>query len=336
MLDLIIPVFKNKPGLYRTLLSIGMDYPQNSLYITIVDDDSNENYNDIIGLFQHLYPIRVLALSENRGPGYARQYGLEHTKEPYVSFVDCGDTYSTPLMLHRMMQTVDHNPDIVFFSWAHGEELKNGEVSFIPPVHNRMHGKLYQRKFLEDHKISFSSKITRANEDIGFNMNCRLCANSYSRDHKCNAIFMSDDMAIIWRYNEDSITRKNECSFYYKEQALGLAVCGGEAIDNGILNNADEHLVLSEIYSTMCTLYTFWLSTKNRRPEFLDECTAGCLYFYKNYFKKVLRHNPDIMRLEWYKTLRDELSSIENPICDKMISFDLLGWLNYLEEIDHH
>lgn len=86
MLDLIIPVFNNKAGLYRTLLSIGMDYPQNSLYITIVDDNSNENYNDIIELFQHFYPIRILILPENHGPGYARQYGLEHTKRTLCFF----------------------------------------------------------------------------------------------------------------------------------------------------------------------------------------------------------------------------------------------------------
>ena len=44
-LDLIIPTYNNKQGLFRTLFSLGIDSNAN---ITIVDDCSDETYEDVI------------------------------------------------------------------------------------------------------------------------------------------------------------------------------------------------------------------------------------------------------------------------------------------------
>ena len=46
MLDIIIPVYKNKRGLQRTLASINTNY-LDRIKVTVVDDESHEDYSDI-------------------------------------------------------------------------------------------------------------------------------------------------------------------------------------------------------------------------------------------------------------------------------------------------
>lgn len=71
MLDLVIPVYKNKAGLYRSLFSIGTE-TYKKVFVTIVDDCSGDNYDDIVEFFQKFFPIRVIYLQKNVGPGMAR------------------------------------------------------------------------------------------------------------------------------------------------------------------------------------------------------------------------------------------------------------------------
>ena len=97
MLDLIIPVYNNREGLMRSLMSLGLE--TEGLYVTIVDDCSSVEYDDIIKMFIKAFPIQYFKLPVNSGPGVARQWGLDHTDHDFVAFLDCGDTYTSPLIL---------------------------------------------------------------------------------------------------------------------------------------------------------------------------------------------------------------------------------------------
>ena len=66
-LDLIIPVYKNIPQLYRTLLSVGMECDPKKLSVTVVDDfsEQDEKYDDVIKFFSKFFPIRVIKSKKN-------------------------------------------------------------------------------------------------------------------------------------------------------------------------------------------------------------------------------------------------------------------------------
>ena len=83
MIDLIIPYDNNPEGLKRTLESIAPDI----FDIHIIDDHSD--YSLPIIFHQYSYS----RLNMNRGPGYARQYGIDHTTNPYIMFIDTGDIF---------------------------------------------------------------------------------------------------------------------------------------------------------------------------------------------------------------------------------------------------
>ena len=90
--------------------------------VTIVDDCSGDNYDDIISIFQKFFPIRAIYLSKNVGPGMARQEGLNKATQPYVAFLDCGDIYTSPDRLLECLQVVKDYPECYMYSWGHFEE----------------------------------------------------------------------------------------------------------------------------------------------------------------------------------------------------------------------
>ena len=67
-------------------------------------------------------------------------------------------------------------------------------------------GKLYKRAFIDRYKIHFPSD-SRSNEDNGFNMMCKLCANQNEQ------IKYIQDITYYWHFKEDSITRKDNANY---------------------------------------------------------------------------------------------------------------------------
>lgn len=325
MLDLIIPVYNDKEGLCRSLMSIGTECNPKELFITIIDDASTVDYSSVIQTFQQFYPIRILKMKKNGGPGKARQYALEHTKEPYLMFLDCGDVFVTPESLRNIMATVISMPNFDLYEWGYNTETIDGYLEREGCMTNRLHGKVYKRDFIYDKNIHFCVESSYQQEDIGFNINVRL--------HKPQ-VYQNDDTVITWKFDENSITRQNDCAFYYQKSASGLAFTVGAAIDNAMQNGVEHKDIISQIYDCMAADYIFYLSCKNRRPEFLEETYAGCLLFYVKYFKRIPEEEQDIELFKniWYNILRNHMDDENDPIRDKMVSFDILGWLNQLEK----
>ena len=50
--------------------------------ITIIDDCSSISYD-----------VKTIRMPQNGGPGAARQYGISFTSEPFIMFIDAGDTF---------------------------------------------------------------------------------------------------------------------------------------------------------------------------------------------------------------------------------------------------
>lgn len=328
--DLIIPSYKDRKGLYSTLMSIGM---VNDVNVVIVDDCSGEDYSEVIETFSLFFPIKVFKTSKNGGPGIARQFGVDHTFNEYIVFIDCGDVFTTPLALPLMINEMDLNPELNFISFAHYTE-GDGGLTVVDSSHNRIHGKIYRRNFLSKYNIRFNTDCPRANEDIGFNMNCRLIVDQLQYENP-DGIFAgaNEEPTVIWRTNKSSITRQNDCAFYYKEQNNGLAHGAGFAIENarkyGVIEEICEHLK----YDVFCALYFFHISTLNRRPEFEQESLEGCLYFYKKFFKNNGEVDIELLTHYYYDNLRGLITDIGDPVTDAINPLTIYGFMSLLDNL---
>lgn len=103
MIDIIIPAYNSHDTIIRTLSSIAMQLNRNDLIVTIVND-GGKDYQDIVEIFKPLINIKEIGYEENRGPGYARQYGVDNTSAEFITFIDADDTFMEACSLSLMVQ----------------------------------------------------------------------------------------------------------------------------------------------------------------------------------------------------------------------------------------
>lgn len=333
-IDLIIPFFNDEKGLINTIMSIG-NYTQN-VDITIIDDCSTELTQQFPTVIQTLslltdHPIQILKTPKNIGPGLARQFGIENTHNDFIVFLDCGDIFYSPFSLSDMYNTIIGKPEAQVISFSHYSETLNG-LDIILSTHNRVGGKIYRRKFLENYNITFSN--TTANEDIHFNKNCRIICKQIERNTGKQALYMFDDCKTVWTYSENSITRKNNYAFFYKEQNIGSAIAAKHTLENLYKNNIDIDIINDYLYNTFIYMYFSFLFTSIKRPEFINESLSGALYFYNNCFKDCPIDTQLFTEKYWEELqiqANDPFSDIKETIPTLSI-FDFIKLLNEKKE----
>ena len=195
MVNIIIPVFHSRETLPRALKSLE-NQTDRKFIVTIVVDGDGEKYEDISAatpLNTHLF-----YLDKNYGPGFARQYALDLTPEMFkwIMFLD-SDDYLNPRAVEVLTYEAEHNnAEVVASSIIHEEVV--GLSNIIPAQDSRIwvHGKIYSNKFLKENEIRFPS--TDYNEDCLFNNLVFF---------KATRRFFVNEPLVIWKNNENSITR---------------------------------------------------------------------------------------------------------------------------------
>lgn len=274
MIDVIIPAYNAHDTIINTLNSILLQDISKILNVYIVDDGSDKNYNNIVNKFSKFLNIVELGLEKNSGPGFARQYGIDNSKSDYIIFIDADDIFYNNYSIKYMYECIKkNNLDIAIFDFI--EECKDIRIK-----HSNddiwMHGKIYKRKFLLDNKIKFND--TRQNEDSGFNRLCMLC-----NPH----VLFKNDVVYVWKYNENSITRKNKYkySFYGIE---GYAKNMVWVIKNAELKNCDKRKISKLIFKCLLEIYYYYLKYYDLKQSnlILGWCRDLNIYFKK--YEKIL------------------------------------------------
>lgn len=277
MLDIIIPTYKNKEGLRRTLSSINFSL-QPEITITVIDDCSEMYYNDILEDYSGL---QIFYLSKNSGPGNARQYGIEMTNQPYLTFIDTDDIFLNKDIFPMILNTIKENPNDVMFTW----QYKMGD-NISKETNNRMHGRVYKREFINRYNISFCPEASFTNEDIGFNRLCRMIIRDKGLPQK-----VFKDPIINYIKNENSITNFNKGEFFFRSQNKGLALNIIHDLNIAEKNQLSINIILEELNTIMASLYYTFLCTAYERPEFLQEAWEGARLFYYTAFLKYIEQN---------------------------------------------
>ena len=279
MIDLIIPYYKNIAGLTATLLSINYDVFQ----VTIVDDGS-DSAMDLADEFG----CNIILLGENHGPGYTRQWGINHTNNPYIMFIDTGDIFISKEIQEEIPKMIYKFNYVNMLVWPY---IYKDEIT--KQSDNRMHGKLYKRSFIEKYHINFCNDSSYMNEDIGFNRTCRIISKAIQEP-----IVFFDKPIIKWIENENSLTQKDNCAVLYRDQTRALSLVSIHTIETCRKNNIDTS---SEINQIAISLYYWFLQTVIKRPEFIKQAWEGAKIFYKKYENDInpntiILGNPEIKK----------------------------------------
>ena len=294
-IDVIIPAY-NVPEsiIFRCLSSIACQTLIDDLEITIVDDASDkeyvEGYKKVIGHFNERLKINLLRYEINGGPGVARQYGIDHTNNGYMTFIDADDTLNGAFALQALRNSIEMDKgnnimSVGVFDEVHGSELDNPDGPFLIP-HEKdmvwMFGKLYRRSFVDKYDIKFHP-TSRANEDNGFNTIIRLIANDQEN------IKLIPTHVYYWHENPNSITRANDHQYSYggsiRDSFYGFVENMIYAIKEAKVRCPYNGNITKWAVNTMVNIYQYYIEGYAMANEHAENNFKWCKRYYDEIFK---------------------------------------------------
>lgn len=339
-IDVIIPAY-NVPDhiLFRCLASIACQDLVQDVEVTIVDDASTkQNYHQVAKVFESIMKINVLRYETNGGPGVARQYGIDHTTNGYLTFIDADDTFNGALALKALKTGIEMQNGIFqmcvgVFDEIHEADVpqENGPVLMDHPNDMVwMFGKLYRRSFIDKYNIHFHES-SRANEDNGFNTLCKLCCNEYERINFIPA------HVYYWHENLNSITRVNDCQYSYggseRDSFYGYVENMIFAIKEAKKRNPYNGMIMMHAVSCMLHLYEYYIECYARAYEHAENNFKWCKRYYDEVFKEIEPNiSPDILAQHYNDAMRN--AYLGDKLAGIIPCMGIFEFLNKLKEED--
>ena len=311
-IDVIIPAYNvSDEILFRCLASIACQDIASDLEVTIVDDASTtQNYAAVAKYFDSILKINILRYETNGGPGVARQYGIDHTSNGYMTFIDADDTFNGSFALKALRNGIEMNNGVFqmcvgVFDEVHEMGLNPGEGPLLMPHEQDliwMFGKLYRRNFIDKYNIRFHES-SRANEDNGFNTICRLCS---SEQEQINFI---PAHVYYWHENPNSITRANDCQYSYggseRDSFYGYVENMIYAVKEAKKRKPYNGGITMWAVSCMLNIYEYYIECVERAPDHAANNWKWCKRYYDEVYSTLeedismeilAQHYNDVMR----------------------------------------
>lgn len=112
--SIIIPAY-NCEQFIRPMLQSVVDQTAKNFEVIVIDDGSTDATSSIVGEMIRICGRIRLIEQENRGPGMARNVGLENALGEYVVFLDADDLIDPNLIAHAYTRAKETDADIVIY-----------------------------------------------------------------------------------------------------------------------------------------------------------------------------------------------------------------------------
>ena len=224
MIDIIIPVYNARKTLELTLMSIKLQTIIDKINIYLIDDNSSEDYKDILNKYKDMNIIYI-KLDKNNGPAVARQKGIEMSSSKYIMFIDADDLLYDADSIKKLFNKIEEDYDYVVGITI--DEKQNTQIM----NESDLHGKIYKREFLLKNNIKFNN--TRIHEDNYFNNLVLLC------EPKQKELL---ENIYIYVDNKDSITNINKEKEF---ENLEIYISNiKEIIEEATKRNIEKYLII--------------------------------------------------------------------------------------------
>lgn len=313
---IIIPVYNAHDTIEHLLFSILNQSVKDICRVYLIDDYSEKDYFYLIDKFPWLDMV-ICRLDENGGPGVARNKGLELVVEddiPYIVFADADDCFYNYHSLEILYEQIPKN-DFVISAFLEEREDFNFHNNLLHiDVDIWLFGKLYKTKIIKDHSIHFPSNSE--NEDVAFNVWYKTCSEK---------ILQLEGATYIWKYNANSITRKNNNEYvYYCYTGLcnNLTYVFQKMKED---KNISEDKITIAIINRMIRLYLAYNSylKSSLSAERMLEFFNAVQFFYNKIYNPIEKKvTYEILENEW-----------DNILIHNGIPFVYLGWDSFIKKI---
>ena len=255
MIDIIIPIYNARKTLELTLMSIKLQTIIDKINIYLIDDDSSEDYKDILNKYKDMNIIYI-KLDKNNGPAVARQKGIEMSSSKYIMFIDADDLLYDADSIKKLFNKIEEDYDYVVGITI--DEKQNTQIM----NESDLHGKIYKREFLLKNNIKFNN--TRVHEDNYFNNLVLLC------EPKQKEIL---ENVYIYVDNKDSITNINKEKEF---ENLEIYISNiKEIIEEATKRNIEKYLIIKYLIMKLKYINRIYNKLSEKQQE-----------IFKNWLKK--------------------------------------------------
>lgn len=240
--------------------------------VILIDDVSPDNSAAVIQAYCDRDPrIRLIRRSENAGPGFVRNQGIDLARGRYVLFIDPDDYMPDPAHLSNIVAVADaDNADMVRFRKRHEQvEDESGAVlqmrpdtteSYFPRevrrtsltkhraiAHSRHFWNwLYRRDFLNRGNVRF---LTTYREERAFLLQ------AYMADP---VISLSDSNGVVYRVRPDSAVRRAQTMSDVRDQLQNFDLVVSQLQDHGALEPSSPHWWLARFQVSQFLHYLYF------------------------------------------------------------------------------
>lgn len=278
MIDIIIPCHNSHSTLDRTLGSILCQRILPSIKVTLVRD-GGDFYDDIIKRYSPVMNIQEIGYDDNGGPGKARNYGMTHTNNEFITFIDSDDVFSGPFAILNMINEMYSEPGIMIAVCDFIEEIAPSKFKRHTKDITFIHGKMYRREYLERNNILQNDK-EGSNEDVGFNILAMILLKEGEK------VKYSTNVTNYWLCNPNSIVRSNKEVFDYRESfqtfVKNMTYVYSELRKR---NLQDEPHILAERIASLGRICNLFYEKKNKHPEYAEDNIKVVKEFYKKEYE---------------------------------------------------
>lgn len=266
-LSVIIPCFKARETIAKTLHSIAMQSIADDIEIIVVNDADNINYSDILRKFDDLNIVYVQR-DHNGGCGASRNSGIRHATADYITFIDSDDQFTSPITLEIMYNKIkSEKVDMLAGDFESEMRQDNGiAIKKIEKSPVWCHNKYYRRQFLIDNNLFFNEKL-RINEDMEFHQLLIDMGGKVAYVPFCG---------YMWRDNAKSVTHES----LYKNKKRFVAA-SAEYIRDCEKRGMDGEKVVRRILQNLVMVYYYYQIVLDDTPENKDDYLAECRGYWK-------------------------------------------------------
>ena len=126
LVSVIIPYFKKKEYIEKTLESILNQTFKDFEIIIIYDDDDLQEYNFLVNICNGIEKIKIIKNSKNLGAGVSRNIGIKNSSGKFFAFIDADDLW-LPKKLDKQISFMTKN-NIEFCFCGYQKKLLNKNI----------------------------------------------------------------------------------------------------------------------------------------------------------------------------------------------------------------
>ena len=126
LVSVIIPYFKKKEYIEKTLESILNQTFKDFELIIIYDDDDLQEYNFLVNICNGIEKIKIIKNSKNLGAGVSRNIGIKNSSGKFFAFIDADDLW-LPKKLDKQISFMTKN-NIEFCFCGYQKKLLNKNI----------------------------------------------------------------------------------------------------------------------------------------------------------------------------------------------------------------